>query len=84
MASGAGRWAKRCSISMSAISMALLREMGVGDLAVGKRMKALGNIFYGRATAYAAAFESEDPTALEALIARTILVERPGVESERT
>ena len=57
-----------------------LREMGVGDLAVGKRMKGLGKIFYGRAVAYAAAFESRDPEALEALVARTILVERPGAD----
>jgi cytochrome b pre-mRNA-processing protein 3 len=29
-----------------------LREMGVGDLAVPKRMQAFGEAFYGRATAY--------------------------------
>jgi len=29
-----------------------LREMGVGDLAVPKRMRALGEAFYGRAAAY--------------------------------
>jgi cytochrome b pre-mRNA-processing protein 3 len=57
-----------------------LREMGVGDLAVGKRMKGLGKIFYGRAAAYAAAFDSREPGALEALVARTILVERPGAD----
>jgi cytochrome b pre-mRNA-processing protein 3 len=57
-----------------------LREMGVGDLAVGKRMKGLGKIFYGRAVAYTAAFESRDRVDLEALIARTILVERPGAD----
>jgi cytochrome b pre-mRNA-processing protein 3 len=57
-----------------------LREMGVGDLAVGKRMKGLGKIFYGRAVAYGEAFESREPGALEALIARTILVERAGAD----
>ena len=60
-----------------------LREMGVGDLAVGKRMKGLGKIFYGRAAAYTAAFESRDTGVLEALIARTILVERPGADPKR-
>jgi cytochrome b pre-mRNA-processing protein 3 len=29
-----------------------LREMGVGDLAVPKRMQAFGEAFYGRAAAY--------------------------------
>jgi len=29
-----------------------VREMGVGDLGVGKRVKAMGRAFYGRATAY--------------------------------
>src|SRR6476660_9122950 len=29
-----------------------LRELGVGDLAVGKRMREMAGIFYGRADAY--------------------------------
>ena len=32
-----------------------LREMGVGDLSVGKKMRKLGEAFYGRAKAYDAA-----------------------------
>ena len=35
-----------------------LREMGVGDLTVPKRMHAFGEAFYGRSTAYDLAFES--------------------------
>ncbi len=51
-----------------------LREMGVGDLSVGKRMKALGAAFYGRASAYSAAFDAlPDRTQLEDLIRRTVL-----------
>jgi cytochrome b pre-mRNA-processing protein 3 len=54
-----------------------LREMGVGDLAVGKRMRSLGRAFYGRATAYRAAFASlPDRTALQDLISRTILADQ--------
>lgn len=34
-----------------------LREMGVGDLGVGKKIKAMAQAFYGRAAAYDAAFE---------------------------
>jgi cytochrome b pre-mRNA-processing protein 3 len=53
-----------------------LREMGVGDLAMGKRMRKLGEVFYGRALAYEAAFNAlPDLDALESLIARTVLAE---------
>jgi cytochrome b pre-mRNA-processing protein 3 len=37
-----------------------LREMGVGDLAVPKRMQAFGEAFYGRAAAYDAAFADDE------------------------
>jgi len=51
-----------------------LREMGVGDLSVGKKMRKLGEAFYGRAKAYDAALEAlPDLDALRALIARTAL-----------
>jgi cytochrome b pre-mRNA-processing protein 3 len=50
-----------------------LREMGVGDLAVGKRMRKLGEAFYGRAQAYDDAFAAlPDPSQLEALLRRTV------------
>jgi cytochrome b pre-mRNA-processing protein 3 len=51
-----------------------LREMGVGDLTVGKRMRALGGAFYGRAAAYREAFSAlPDVRALEGLVGRTIM-----------
>lgn len=37
-----------------------LREMGVGDLTVPKRMQAFGEAFYGRSAAYDLAFETSD------------------------
>jgi cytochrome b pre-mRNA-processing protein 3 len=41
-----------------------LREMGVGDLTVPKRMQAFGEAFYGRAAAYDAALAAgEEPLA---------------------
>ncbi len=50
-----------------------LREMGVGDLAVGKRMTALVAAFYGRLAGYQSAFSLlPDRMQLEALVARTI------------
>ena len=47
-----------------------LREMGVGDLSVGKRNRAMWEAFHGRAAAYAAAWD--DPPAFEAAIARNV------------
>ena len=51
-----------------------LREMGVGDLAVGKKMRKLGEAFYGRAKAYDAAFRALPDTApLADVASRTAL-----------
>lgn len=50
-----------------------LREMGVGDLAVPKRMKKIGAAFYGRAAAYDAALAEAQDDALAAALARNIL-----------
>lgn len=45
-----------------------LREMGVGDLSVGKRIKAMARAFYGRLAAYDAAITADDrATAARAL-----------------
>jgi cytochrome b pre-mRNA-processing protein 3 len=50
-----------------------LREMGTGDLSMGRRMKQLGQVFYGRAAAFDAAFKSlPDNTKLREVIARTV------------
>jgi cytochrome b pre-mRNA-processing protein 3 len=58
-----------------------LREMGVGDLAVGKRMKKLGQAFYGRAQAYDDAFRAlPDQGPLGELIARTALLDAPAAD----
>ncbi len=49
-----------------------LREMGVGDLTVPKRMQKFGEAFYGRMAAYDAALDAGD-TELAAAISRNIL-----------
>ncbi len=50
-----------------------LRELGVGDLSVGKRMRKLGEAFCGRVKSYEAAFAKlPDTTDLEAVIGRTV------------
>jgi cytochrome b pre-mRNA-processing protein 3 len=45
-----------------------LREMGVGDLSVGKRNRAMWEAFHGRSAAYAAAWE--DTPALAVAVSR--------------
>jgi cytochrome b pre-mRNA-processing protein 3 len=49
-----------------------LREMGVGDLALPRRMKALGEAFYGRARSYDRALAGGDHAALIAALARNV------------
>ncbi|MCH9845726.1 MAG: hypothetical protein K0U39_09500 [Alphaproteobacteria bacterium] len=48
------------------------RELGVGDLAVGKRIKGMLKAFYGRVQSYGKAFESRDETLLEQVVVRNI------------
>jgi cytochrome b pre-mRNA-processing protein 3 len=49
-----------------------LREMGVGDLSVGKRVKAMWEAFHGRAAAYQRAMDAGDSAALAAALARNV------------
>ncbi|HET6184267.1 MAG TPA: ubiquinol-cytochrome C chaperone family protein [Acetobacteraceae bacterium] len=50
-----------------------LREMGVGDLSVGKKVRVMWEAFHGRAAAYAAAMAgTAAPGALEAALERNV------------
>jgi cytochrome b pre-mRNA-processing protein 3 len=49
-----------------------LRELGIGDAGVPKRMKKLARMFYGRTKAYADALEAGDRAALAAALARNV------------
>lgn len=49
-----------------------LREMGVGDLAVGKRIKAMAKGFYGRLAAYDRALSDGDAVAMAAALRRNV------------
>jgi cytochrome b pre-mRNA-processing protein 3 len=58
-----------------------LREMGVGDLSVGKKMRKLGEAFYGRIKNYDEAFAAlPDAAPLAAMIGRTVLMDEAGAE----
>ncbi|OQP88270.1 ubiquinol-cytochrome C chaperone [Rhizobium rhizosphaerae] len=49
-----------------------IRELGVGDLSVPKRMKRLAGMFYGRLESYSAALDAGDAEALRAALARNL------------
>lgn len=49
-----------------------IRELGVGDQGVPKRMKKLAGMYYGRLESYARALDSNDPVALEAALRRNL------------
>jgi cytochrome b pre-mRNA-processing protein 3 len=57
-----------------------LREMGVGDLKVPKRIRKMGESFYGRVKVYDEALASDDGLALQQAIARNVLG-NPGAET---
>ncbi len=54
-----------------------LRELGIGDQGVPKRMKKLARMFYGRVGAYGEALDANDGDALAAALTRNI---RPDLE----
>ena len=49
-----------------------LRELGVGDVSVGKKMRKLGEALYGRLAAYEAPLRNADAPALAAGLARNV------------
>ncbi len=58
-----------------------LREMGVGDMSLAKRVKRMWEAFHGRAQAYEAALDAADRTALEAALSRNVW--RAGPDAPR-
>lgn len=60
------------------------REMGVGDLAIPKRMRKVGEAFYGRAASYDAALAAPTADALANALARNIYgISTPGAQAIR-
>ncbi|KQW84153.1 ubiquinol-cytochrome C chaperone family protein [Brevundimonas sp. Root1279] len=49
-----------------------LRELGVGDISVGKKMRKLGESLYGRMTAYEAPLREGDPAVLAVALAKNV------------
>lgn len=49
-----------------------LREMGVGDLAIPRKMRRIGEAFYGRQSAYRAALSTPGEQSLAAVLSRNV------------
>ncbi|WP_245414622.1 ubiquinol-cytochrome C chaperone family protein [Aestuariivirga litoralis] len=54
-----------------------LRELGVGDISVGKKVRKMAEVFYGRVAAYDAALAGETG-ALAAALARNVFPDDPA------
>ena len=55
-----------------------LREMGVGDLSIGKRMQKIASAFYGRSEAYREALEQPGDARLAEAILRNVFSGEPA------
>ncbi|MBV9137962.1 MAG: ubiquinol-cytochrome C chaperone [Hyphomicrobiales bacterium] len=55
-----------------------VREIGVGDVAVPRRMKVLARAFYGRANAYDKALDSADPARIADVLRRNVFADGQG------
>ena len=55
-----------------------LREMGVGDLSVPKKMRKVGEAYFGRAAAYEPGLAAGDAAMLAEPIGRTVFAEAAG------
>jgi cytochrome b pre-mRNA-processing protein 3 len=60
-----------------------IRELGIGDQGVPKRMKKLAGMFYGRLESYATALQERDAEALAASLRRNIYPEMQDAPSMR-
>ncbi len=59
-----------------------LREIGIGDTGIGKRIKKMGTGFYGRLEAYGQGLDSDDDTLLHAALARNLYREMQPSDQE--
>lgn len=55
-----------------------LREMGAGDLGVPKKIRKMGNIFYGLLASLNEAMDRNDPAAVEAVLVRNVFGGQPA------
>ncbi len=59
-----------------------MREVGVSDTKVPRKIREMGEAFYGRVQAYDEALAADDPALLEQALARNVL-SRPDADTRR-
>jgi cytochrome b pre-mRNA-processing protein 3 len=59
-----------------------LRERGIGDLAVPRKMRAIGEAFYGRARSYDAALAAAEDAALAAALEKNVFGGGAGLAAQ--
>jgi cytochrome b pre-mRNA-processing protein 3 len=62
---------------------ASMREMGVGDLAVPRKMRRIGEAFYGRQVAYRSALAASDQKPLVEVLERNVYADGPDAGAAR-
>jgi len=60
-----------------------MREMGIGDTKIGKKIRAMAEVFYGRFKSYASASDSTDEALLAESIARNVLEDGDHPQAKR-
>ena len=58
-----------------------LREMGIGDVSIPKKMKKIGQSYFGRSKAYQAALDADDRASLADAVNRNIFTDEPNREA---
>lgn len=58
-----------------------MRELGVGDLSVPRKVRAMGEAFYGRSAVYDAALTKADDADLAAAIKRNVFSDADGMDA---
>ncbi len=78
---GPDLWRDTLDYAMSEIERAM-REVGVGDVTVPKKMRRVAESFYGRARAYGAALDARDRAALAEALARNVYPDAPAPDTQ--
>lgn len=60
-----------------------MREMGIGDTGIGKKIRAMAEVFYGRFKSYAGASDADETAALAESIGRNLLGDAHHEQAER-
>ena len=57
-----------------------LREMGVGDMTIGRKIRTMAETFYGRVAAYETALDNDDENQLAEAVARNVFTSNEAAD----